>query len=139
MEATRDEILEVVRQYRELPADYMDITDLMHKRKMLSTLGVTFSVQVGQARAKWKRATFRYEVERNQKQINFYSKQGNLGKAEIYAKANTEDLYEKSIEAENVYFELDYIFKAVRETMGELNQRISYLREELKQERFFND
>lgn len=133
----KDEILAIVGEYRKLPADYMDIPELMHKRKLLATYGANFSVEVGNARAEWKRATYRYEVTKTQKQIVFYKKQSNLGKAEMYAKANTEEFYEKSVEAENKYYELDYIFKALREILGELNQRISYLREELKQERFF--
>jgi uncharacterized protein Veg len=138
MESVKEQILAIVGEYRELPADYIDVNDLMYKRKLLATYGANFSVETGQARADWKRATFRYDITRNQKQIVFYQKQSNLGKADMYAKANTEELYEKSVEAENKYFELDYIFKALRETLGELNQRIAYLRDELKQERFFN-
>lgn len=136
---SKEQILDIVAWYRDLPADYIDVNELMFARKNLAAYGATFSVEVGKARAEWKRATFRYEVTRNQKQIVFYTKQNNLGKADIYAKANTEELYEKSVEAENTYFELDYIFKALREVLGELNQRISYLREELKQDRFYNN
>lgn len=139
MQSVKNEILRIVGEYRKLPADYIDVNDLMYKRKLLATYGTNLSVEVGEARAKWKRATFKYDVTRNQKQIVFYKKQSNLGKADMYAKANTEELYEKSVEAENTYYELDYIFKALRETLGELNQRIAYLREELKQERFFNN
>lgn len=138
MESVKEQILSIVGEYRKLPADYIDINDLMYKRKLLATYGTNLSVEVGKARAKWKRATFKYDVTRNQKQIVFYKKQSNLGKADMYAKANTEEMYEASVEAENTYYELDYIFKALRETLGELNQRIAYLREELKQERFFN-
>jgi len=139
MESVKDKILEIVKWYRGLPADHIDIIGLIYARKQLATYGATFSVEVGKARAEWKRADYKYEVIKNQKKIVFYTKQGNLGKADIYAKANTEEFFEASMEAENYFFELDYIFKSLREIQGELNQRISYLRDELKQDRFFNN
>lgn len=139
MNKTKEKILEIIREYRELAPDYTDINELMYKRKLLSTYGANLAVEVGKARANWKLKNLKYEVNKNQKHIIFYQKQGNLGKAEIYAKANTEDLQKESVKAENIYYELDYIFKALRETLGDLNQRIAHLREELKQDRFYNN
>lgn len=133
-----NEVLEIIGEYRELPADFVDIEELMYKRKMLATYGSNLAVEVGNKRAAWKRAEYKHEVNKAQKEINFYHKNGNLGKSKIMAKANTSDLFEAAIDAENDFFKLDYIFRNLREVLGELNQRISYLREEQKQERFFN-
>lgn len=133
-----NEILAIIEEYRGLPADYVDIEDLMHKRKLLATFGSNLSVEVGEKRAAWRRAEYRAEVNKVQKEISFYNKHGNLGRAKIMAKANTGDLFEAAVEAENEFFKLDYIFRNLREVLGELNQRISYLREEQKQDRFFN-
>jgi len=137
MGSIKDKILSNIRHYRELPSDFIDISKLIHIRKLLATYGVNLAVEVGLARKAWKIAEYEKEVTRNQKKINFYSKNSNLGKSDLYAKANTGDLQKKAVEAENLFFELDYIFKASREVLGELNQHISYLRGELKQEQFY--
>lgn len=135
---TLDEILEIIATYRELPADYVDIANLMYMRKKLATLGVNLGVEVGVARANWKTAQGKYEITRTQKQIGFYGKQKNLEKSKMYAKANTEEFLDKATEAENDFYSLDYAFRALKEVLSELNQRISYLRDEYKQEQFYN-
>lgn len=134
----REEILNVVRWYKQLSPDYNDITNIMYARKKLAAYGVGLGVSVAKARGEWKLATTRYEVFRTQKQIQFYGKHKNLEKSKMYAKANTEEFLKKSIEAENNYYDLEYLFRSMKEVLSEMNQRISYLRDEYKQEQFYN-
>ena len=136
--SAKKEILTIVDWYRELPPDYVDIERLMYTRKKLATQGVRLGVEVGEARAKWKTALGRYEITRTQKQIVFYGKHKNMEKSKMFAKANTEEFFNEATKAESEFYNLDYTFKSYKEVLGELNQRISYLRDEYKQEQFYN-
>lgn len=134
-----NEVLAIIKEYREFNADYIDIENLMYMRKQLATYGANLAVEVGELRAAWKRAELKSQVTRTQKQIGFNQKGHSITKSETLAKANTEELQSAAIEAENEYFKLDYIFRALREILGELNQRIAYVRDEIKQSQFYND
>lgn len=132
-----DEINAIVDTYNGYPEDYSNINEIMYLRKKLSTYLVSFAVEVGNARKEWKTAEMRHEIIKNELRI----KNQSLGttKADWYAKVNSESENEESILTESVYWQLHYIFNSVREVLSEMNQRISYLREEEKQSKYFDE
>ena len=137
METVFDIVIDIVSSYRELPSDYIDINELMFHRKQLSTYAVTMGTEIGIARREWKVAEAKLELAKNEHRIS-YERLGTT-KADWYAKVNTEELLNDMTEKEALYWKLDYVFKAVREVLSEMNQRISYLREEEKQTKYFGN
>jgi len=135
----QEQILELVGTYRKFPTDSNDITGLITLRRVLAGLNVLLGDAVGKARREWKKAVIEGEIEKAQKQIFFYGKHSNMEKAKMYAKANIKEFYDRATKAEGDFNELDYLFRSLREVLSELNQRISYLRDEKKQEQFYND
>lgn len=128
---TIDKIIEIVTSYKELPSDYLDIDDLLHRRKLLSGELVLFGTNVGDAKLDWKKAVSQYEAKKNQMRVE-YKDQGTT-KADWIARSNCEEELEAIGVYESLYYKYDYVFKAVKEVLSEMNQRISYLKSEKKQ------
>jgi hypothetical protein len=137
MESVADQMVDIVEWYRKLPEDFTDINELMYARKQLSTLDVTLASEIGKARKNWKYAAKTYELAKNQKRIKFEAKGST--KADWYARANTAEELELATEWESVFWSLDYLFRSIREVLSEMNQRISHLKEERKQNLFDKD
>lgn len=137
MESVSDIVIDIVNSYRELPQDFADINEIMYYRKQLATYSVTLSTEIGVARKEWKIAEALYETSKNQKRLS-YERFGTT-KADWRARANMEDEFKDLNTKETIFWNLDYIFRAVREVLSEMNQRISYLREEQKQSRYYED
>lgn len=137
MESVVDIVIDIVGSYRDLPQDCVDINEMMYYRKQLSTYAVTMGTEIGVARREWKVAEAKLEIAKNEHRIS-YERLGTT-KADWYAKVNTEELLNDMTEKEAVYWKFDYVFKAVREVLSEMNQRISYLREEEKQTKYFGN
>lgn len=134
METVFDVVIDIVESYKAFPQDFVDINELMYHRKQLSTYSVTMATEIGDVRKEMVRAESKYEIAKNEKKIS-YSKMGTT-KAEWYARVNTEELLNDWKEKESLYWKLDYVFRAVKEVLSEMNQRISYLKDEEKQTRF---
>lgn len=137
MEGTYNDIADIIEWYRELPSDYNDIEEVIYKRKLLATYSFRFAVEVGDARKDWKSAEARYESIKNQKRISFSTKHGTT-KGDWLARGNCEEELNLSNNFESIFWKMHYIFGATKEVLGEMNQRISYLRDEEKQEKFYN-
>lgn len=56
-------------------------------------------------------------------------------KADWISRANTEEELKSLVELEGDFYQLDYLFKGVKEVLSEMNQRISYLKSEQNQNR----
>lgn len=134
MESVETIIIDIINNYKDLSPDYSDINELIYTRKQLATYCVTFSTEVSKARKDWKKSVARYEIEKNQKRIKFIS--NGTTKADYMARANTEQELELCVENECKFFDLDYIFRASKDVLSEMNQHISYLRSEQEQEKF---
>lgn len=136
MERVSDIVIDIIRSYRELPDDFCDINEIMYTRKQLATYCVTLAVETGKCRKSWKLKEAVYESRKNQKRIEF-EKMGTT-KADWSARANVETEYNESVSFESEYWSLDYLLKSVREVLSEMNQRVSYLRKEEEDEKYFN-
>ena len=131
-----EQITKIINWYIGLKSDSVDINGIMHKRKQLAGYNVNFATEVGRARRAWKTKEAEYESAKNQKRVK-YLKEGTT-KADYMARANTEFELAEMKEAESLFFELNYVHTAVKDVLAEMNQRISRLRDEEKQERFYN-
>ena len=121
-------ITSIVSWYKSIPADFIDLNMVLHKRKMLATEMFELSVEAGKARGEWKRKEREYSVKRTQLCKKWESK--GTTKADWYAKANTEDEHIEMNQAEEIFYSIDYIVKSVREVLADMNQKIAYLRQE---------
>lgn len=135
-ETVEEQIMFIIGWYNALPSDFLGISEIMHERKQLSTLGATLAVEMGTARKNWKMAEFKLKQLVAQKKLTLTQKMP-LSKAENYIKANPFDEDEKATKWEIVFYQKEYIFKAMKEVLSEMNQRISYLKDEQKQDRFY--
>lgn len=134
MSNAADQILDVITTYREIPSDSIDLNELMHVRKTLAVYSVTLATDVAQARSDWKRKDLTYDMEKCTKRIRFENH--GTTKADWYARVNTKAQQEEAINAENKFYELDYLLRAVRDVMAEINQRVAFLRNELDNSKY---
>jgi hypothetical protein len=139
MESVKDEMLDIVGWYKNLPDDYIDINQLMYGRKQLATYSVTLGTEASRARGKWKLYAMQLEVIKNQKRLQNEVKGMGLTKADWTARGNVVKELELATKWEVHFYDLEYVLRTVREVLGEMNQRISYLRAEQQQEEKFNN
>lgn len=138
MEVNKDAIIDLILWYRDLPKDYNSIIDIMDCRKDLSTYTVLLGVDIGKKKKQVKLLDSAVSRKENQKKIEYIAKSYSFSKMDVLIKGNPmQERKERDILEAELY-ELEYIFKSVREVLSEMNQRIAFLREELKQNNFFN-
>ena len=121
-------ITNTVDWYKSIPADFIDVNMLLHKRKMLASEMFELSVEAGKARKDWKDAERNYSVKRNQYCKKWESK--GVTKADVYAKANTEEEHYEMNQSESIFYSIDYVIRAVKEVLADMNQKIAWLRQE---------
>ena len=136
MKSVENDIIRIINWYRSLPADYIDINKLMFERKNLSTYGVIFATEVARCRKKWKENDLKYEVKKNQLRIEYSTKYGTT-KADWIARGNCEQQLIDVIDAESEFYAKNYLFKAYRDVLLDMNQRIAHIRDEYKQNMFY--
>ncbi len=128
-------IIEIVEWYQNVPADFTDLNTLIHNRRKLATYHVTLATMVSKARKEWRNLEADYEAKKNQKRMQFEAK--GAQKADWAARANLETELKKTVDAENNFYDLDYLYKAMIQVLSEMNQSIAILREEEKQSKYF--
>lgn len=125
----QDEITDIVLWYRDLPADYLGINELILNRQKLVGFNVEFATELGLARQIWSVSKAIYEKKKMQLRVQ-YKSQGT-GNAEAISRANSITEFEAQQEAEGEYYKLYYLSKSYEEVLSAMSQTIAVLREEL--------
>lgn len=127
--AVQDEITDIVLWYRDLPADFLGINDLINNRQKLVGYNVEFATELGLARQIWSVSKAIYEKKKIQLRVKYKSE--GTGNADAISRANSVTEYLQQQEAEGEYYKLYYLSKSYVEVLSAMSQSIAVLREEL--------
>lgn len=135
MKTTEDKIADLIDSYKSLPNDSVDLETMVNIRKDLSIELFQCSRDLGIARKEWKAADRRFELRKNQIRVMESSK--GTSKADWISRANTQKELDELGMFEAIYYALDYIIKATKEVLNEMNQRISLVKDEFVRSNYF--
>lgn len=109
-----------------------DLEALMEGRRLLSIGLFDLAAEMSDVREMWQNFEVDYENERNSKRI-LYTESESLAKSDWKARADTHKLKKEALTYELLYKRMETHSHAVREVLSELNQRISFFKQEKKE------
>lgn len=132
-----DKILEINKRYGAMKNGIQSIVDLLDMRRKLSTYLVSFvSTELDLARRDWMNKYDDFTEEKNQMRDRHKDK--GVSVAGWIVKANLGGNKRLVTEAELLYRKLDDVARFSRLVLDEMNQRISFEKDEKKQSDYYN-
>lgn len=129
-----DEINEVVEWYTTLPFGYNDVNDLMFGRQKLTGYLFRYTTELGEVRKAWNKAQAIRENEKSKLEAREVHQ--GIGKAEIFAKANTTKEFDLEKKLEGAYYSHKENVESIREVLNAMNQHIAIARDESTRRNF---
>jgi hypothetical protein len=131
-----DEINQIIEWYATLPVGYNDVNELMYARQRLTGYLFNYATELGSLRKDWNKAQSVTENARSKIQARELHQ--GIGKAEIFAKANTSREFKIEKELEGAYFSHRENVEAMKEVLNSLNQSIAIARDEFARKQYQN-
>ena len=131
-------LISEVKKYKEIPQDYNGINELIEIRKNISTVVFSLSISLGKIRRNLKDSELTLENKKVREKLAEINKgtKAITYNVQISVKFEQETKTVQNLESD--FYEVEYMIRYVKEVLSELNQRISILKSELKQDTFFN-
>ncbi len=123
-----NEIKTIIDWYNKLPVDYTGLNELIHKRDRLATFYFTFSTELGNLEKSFYSVEAEYENEVNEMSAKLILENQELQKSKTIAKANNQNKLVLLKDAQGLMARSQYQFRAIKEVLSAMNQKIADLR-----------